>query len=184
MSRVFISGSRRIRRLSPEVRQRLDRMVEKRLPLVMGDAKGADLAVQEYLSSRGYDLVEVFTADETPRHNVGGWPLRRIQPSHKRRDFDYYATKDREMAREATVGFSIWDGESRGTLMNVLRLVALEKTAVVYVEPAKASSEIRTRDDFDRLARGLNQEAIERLHEQAVREGLLEAHPVQAPLHL
>jgi len=184
LSRVFISGSRRIRLLSPEVRERLDRMVEKRLPLVIGDARGADLAVQEYLSSRGYDLVSVFTADETPRHNVGGWPLRRIQPSHKRRDFDYYATKDREMAREATVGFLIWDGESRGTLMNILRLVALEKTAVVYVEPEKAFSEVRTRDDFERLARGLNQEATRRLHEQAVREGLFQAHPVQAPLRL
>ena len=184
MSRVFISGSRRIRRLSPEVCERLDRMVEKRLPLVLGDAAGADLAVQEYLSSRGYDLVSVFTADETPRHNVGGWPLRRIQPFHKRRDFDYYATKDREMAREATVGFSIWDGESRGTLMNVLRLVTLEKTSVVYVEPGKAFSEVRTRDDFERLARGLNQEATRQLHEQAVREGLFEGHPAQAPLRL
>ncbi len=159
-------------------------MVEKRLPLVIGDAKGADLAVQEHLSSRGYGLVEVFTTEETPRHDVGGWPLRRIQPSHKRRDFDYYAFKDREMAREATVGFLIWDGESLGTLMNVLRLVALEKPAVVYVEPEKAFSELRTRDDFDRLAQGLNQEATRRLHEQAVREGLLEGHPVQAPLHL
>ncbi len=151
---------------------------------MIGDAKGADLAVQEHLSSRGYGLVEVFTAEETPRHNVGGWPLRRIQPSHKRRDFDYHASKDREMAREATVSFLIWDGESLGTLMNVLRLVALEKTAVVYVEPEKAFSELRTRDDFDRLARGLNQEATRRLREQAVREGLLEGHPVQAPHHL
>jgi adenine-specific DNA-methyltransferase len=159
-------------------------MVEKSLPLVIGDAKGADLAVQAYLSSWGYGLVEVFTADETPRHNVGGWPLRRIQPSHRRRDFDYYASKDREMAREATVGFLIWDGESRRTLMNILRLVALEKTAVVYVEPEKAFSEVRTRDDFERLARGLNQEATRRLHEQAVREGLFQAHPVQAPLRL
>jgi hypothetical protein len=152
--------------------------------MVIGDAKGADLAVQEYLSSRRYDLVEVFTVDETPRHNVGGWPLRRIEPCHKRRDFDYYASKDREMAREATVGFLIWDGESRGTLMNVLRLVALEKTAVVYVEPEKAFSEVCTRDDFERLARRLNQEASWRLHEQAIRERLFDRAAVQAPFRL
>jgi hypothetical protein len=34
LTTVFISGSRRIRRLSVEVRERLDRIVEKRPPVV------------------------------------------------------------------------------------------------------------------------------------------------------
>jgi hypothetical protein len=42
------------------------------------------------------------------------------------------------MAQEATVGFMLWDGESRGTLLNVLRLVAQEKPVVVYVAPERA----------------------------------------------
>jgi hypothetical protein len=37
-------------------------------------------------------------ADESPRNNVGGWPVRVIRPGHGRRDFDYCATKDRAIA--------------------------------------------------------------------------------------
>jgi hypothetical protein len=50
-----------------------------------------------------------------------------IPPAHARKDFEYYATKDRAMAAEATVGLMLWDGQSRGTLMNVLRLAARDK---------------------------------------------------------
>jgi hypothetical protein len=184
LTAVFISGSRRIRRLSVEVRERLDRIVGKRLPVVIGDADGADKAVQRYLDSRGYDLVEVFCAGESPRNNVGNWPLRRIDPPHSTRDFHYYASKDREMARAATVGLLIWDGESQGTLMNALRLVAQQKTAVVYVAPEKAFSEVRSRGDFDVLARRLGDAAARRLRDRAVHEGLFEREEEQAPLRL
>jgi adenine-specific DNA-methyltransferase len=184
LTTVFISGSRRIRRLSVEVRERLERIIEKRLPVVIGDADGADKAVQRYLDSREYDLVEVFCAGETPRNNVGDWPLRKIHPPHSTRDFDYYASKDREMAGAATVGLLIWDGESQGTLMNALRLVAQHKTAVVYVGPEKAFSEIRSRGDFDQLAARLSGAAARRLRDRAVQEGLYEREEEQAPLQL
>ena len=184
MTIVFISGSRRIRRLSVDVRHRLDSIIEKRLPVVIGDANGADKAVQLYLSSRGYDLVEVFCAGESPRNNVGDWRLHGIEPPHPARDFDYYASKDREMARAATVGLLIWDGESQGTLMNVLRLVAQHKTAVVYVTPDKGFSEVRSRGDFEKLAGDLGNAAARRLHDLAMREGLFKSDEEQAPLQL
>ena len=88
------------------------------------------------------------------------------------------------MARAATVGLLIWDGESRGTLMNVLRLVAQHKTAVVYVSPEKVFSEIRSRGDFEKLAGDLGNAAARRLHDQATREGLFESDEEQAPLQL
>lgn len=97
-SRVFIGGSRRITRLEAEVRRRLDRIVEKGLPVVIGDANGADKAVQRYLNDRQFEKVEVFSADASPRNNAGGWPVRVIRPGHARRDFDYYAAKDGAMA--------------------------------------------------------------------------------------
>jgi hypothetical protein len=46
---VFIGGSRHITRLEAVGRRRLDRIVEKGLPVVIGDANGADKAVQRYL---------------------------------------------------------------------------------------------------------------------------------------
>ena len=50
-----IGGSRRITRLEAEVRRRLDRIVEKGLPVVIGDANGADRAVQRYLNDRRFE---------------------------------------------------------------------------------------------------------------------------------
>ena len=73
MTKVFIGGSRKIGRLGPEVRQRLDRIIEKKIQVLIGDANGADKAVQMYLRSRGYYRVQVFCMDGVCRNNVGGW---------------------------------------------------------------------------------------------------------------
>jgi adenine-specific DNA-methyltransferase len=137
MTKVFVGGSRAITRLDAEVKSRLDRIVAKRLAVVIGDASGADKAVQRFLAERQFEKVEVFSTDESPRNNLGSWPVRVVRPGHSRKDFDYYATKDRAMAAEATVGLMLWDGQSRGTLMNVVRLVGQGKPTVVYVQPGK-----------------------------------------------
>jgi adenine-specific DNA-methyltransferase len=184
VTKVFIGGSRKISRLTADVRQRIDRIIEKRLPVVIGDANGADKAVQAYLDQQGYRLVEVFCADETPRNNVGAWPRRVVRPPQLKRDFDYYATKDREMAREGTVGLMVWDGESRGTLLNVLRLVAQQKPAVVYIAPEKAFVDVRSVGEFERLAARLDITAARRLQEQALSEGLAGLIEAQTQLRL
>jgi hypothetical protein len=172
MTMVFVGGSRRIIRLDAEVRQRLDRIVDKRLPVVIGDANGADKAVQRYLSERKFEPVEVFSADESPRNNVGGWPVRVIRPGHARKDFDYYASKDRAMAAAATVGLMLWDGQSRGTLMNVLRLADQSKPVVVYVQPRKGFVDVRTQSDLATLLSEVDRRLAKQLHQDAVAEGL------------
>jgi len=172
VSRVFVGGSRAITRLDATVRRRLDTIVEKRLPVVVGDANGADKAVQRYLHDRGFDLVVVFSADPSPRNNLGGWLVRVVRPEHSRRDFDYYATKDRAMAAEATVGLMLWDGQSRGTLLNVLRLAAEGKPVVVYVAPRKTFVEVRGEQDLGGLLAKLDRSALKRLQTDAAAEGL------------
>jgi adenine-specific DNA-methyltransferase len=172
VTRVFIGGSRHITRLEDDVRRRLDRIVEKGLPVVIGDANGADKAVQRYLREQKFERVEVYCADESPRNNAGGWPVRVIRPGHARRDFDYYATKDRAMAAAATVGLMVWDGQSRGTLMNVLRLADRNKPVVVYVQPRKGFVDVRTRSDISALLAELDRETARRLQADAAAEGL------------
>ena len=53
MKRVFIAGSRRLSRLPSEVRQRLDEMIRRGLSILVGDANGADKAVQAYFAEQG-----------------------------------------------------------------------------------------------------------------------------------
>jgi len=135
MTKVFIGGSRRVSRLNAEVRQRLDNIVAKRLPIVIGDAKGADRAVQQYLFSKAYPDVEVFCVGGYCRNNVGNWPSRMVATGKSEKNFQFYSTKDRAMAREASVGLMIWDGQSTGTLLNVLRLLRQNKKVVVFEVP-------------------------------------------------
>jgi len=113
------------------VRTRVDRIVDQKLRVLIGDANGADKAVQRHLAERRYAGVEVFCADRVPRNDLGGWTVRVVTPLGTRRDFQYYAAKDRAMAAEASVGLMLWDGESHGTLMNVMRLAAAGKPVVV-----------------------------------------------------
>jgi len=151
MTKVFIGGSRRITRLPADVRRRLDRIVQKGLAVLIGDAHGADKAVQQYLHGNGYERVEVFCTNGTCRNNLGGWTVRSVPASGKRRDFSFYAAKDRAMAEEATVGLMLWDGESVGTLMNVLRLVRRGRTVVVYLAARRGFVDVRGEADWSRL---------------------------------
>lgn len=128
--------------------------------------------MQRYLSDRKYETVEVFSADESARNNVGGWPVRVIRPGHTRKDFDYYAAKDRAMAAAATVGLMLWDGQSRGMLMNVLRLADRRKPVVVYVQHRKGFVDVRTHSDLAALLSAVDRRLARQLHQDAAAEGL------------
>lgn len=170
MTKVFIGGSRRISRLDPEVKRRIDRIIEKRLHVLVGDANGADKAVQEYLRNKGYDLVEVFCSGDACRNNRGGWPTRAVPvpKSSKRRDFSFYATKDRAMADEATFGLMLWDRESFGTVMNVLRLIQHHKKVVVYVAPEHEFVEVSAAEDWDQFLSRCTDDLKERVAKESV----------------
>lgn len=153
MTKVFIGGSRSVTRLNALVRQRLDRIIEKGFPVLVGDANGADKAVQKYLHSRGYRSVEVFCTNGICRNNIGNWPTRAVAAPPSARGFDFYAVKDAQMAREASIGFMLWDGKSRGTLSNIERMLEKNKSVVVFRAPAGQCMTIRTQKDLERLSR-------------------------------
>jgi hypothetical protein len=151
MKNVFIAGSRRISRLSPDVRQRLDEMIKRELQILVGDANGADRAVQAHFAERSYRNVTVFCTAGYCRNNVGDWPIRAIPAPHRVRDFAFFTAKDAAMADEADVGLMIWDERSAGTMVNVARLVARGKTAIVYRSPSKAFFTAKTPEDLAAL---------------------------------
>jgi hypothetical protein len=148
MNKVFIGGSRRVSRLTPAVRARLDKIIEKGLPVIIGDANGADKAVQQYLHSKRYDKVEVFCSGTACRNNLGHWDTRLIHADTHHRGRQFYAAKDRAMADEANYGLMVWDGKSTGTLLNVLRLLRQEKKVVVYNVPHRRFSELATYEQW------------------------------------
>lgn len=121
---VFISGSLSITVLPEPVIERIDGIVERALPVLIGDARGADRAVQRFLSDRNIDAVSVYCSGDGPRNNLGKWPTRNIPSSGAKGTAAYHTPKDKAMAQDASCGFVIWDGRSRGSLANIHRLAA------------------------------------------------------------
>src|ERR1035438_3047697 len=104
MSIVFIGGSRHISRLPTAVKERLNNVMKSGHDVLVGDANGADKAVQKYLFESGYERVTVFCSGEHHRNNLGQWPIHHVNPPQNVRGFQFYAAKDREMAMRADVG--------------------------------------------------------------------------------
>lgn len=151
MTKVFIGGSRRLTRLNAAIRHRMDRIIENGLLVLVGDANGADKAVQLYLKASGYGNVEVFCSNGACRNNLGNWPLRVVKAPGTAKSFEFYAAKDRQMAQESSIGFMLWDGNSKGTRANILRLLDQQKKVVVYFSMSREFLTLRSRRDWETL---------------------------------
>ncbi len=137
MTTVFLGGSRRISRLNPEIRQRIDNVLSKGFAVLIGDAHGADKAIQKYLAQKGYRNVTVFCSGKECRNNLGKWKTELVATNRTARDFRYYAQKDARMSEDADYGFFLWDGKSKGTLNNIMRLLTRNRGILVYLSPRK-----------------------------------------------
>jgi hypothetical protein len=176
---VFIGGSREISKLNNVIRAQLDDLMKRDCTIFIGDAEGADKAVQTYFAKRHYNNVVVFCMEEC-RNNIGGWPTRHVEPPSERRDFSYYSAKDFVMAREAQCGLMFWDGKSKGTLQNLLNLIAAGKRTQVYFTPTKDFYVLENDHDLQTLLARCDKRDLD-----AASRGLgLKAPLTQVPLSL
>ncbi|MGA8532586.1 MAG: hypothetical protein WB615_00595 [Candidatus Tumulicola sp.] len=166
MTKVFLGGSRYVSRLNDDVRARVDVVIEKGLPVVIGDANGADKALQAYLNTRGYRNVQVFCSNGRCRNNLGGWEIRAVPTETREASVEFYSAKDLAMAQEASVGLMVWDGKSVGTLCNVFRLLSQKKKAAVYSVPEKAFRELKTVMDWNEFIRHCKSDVRRKLEER------------------
>lgn len=159
MTSVFIGGSRAISKLNAPLREKLDDFIQRGCTIFIGDANGADKAVQQHLALREYDRVVVYCMDRC-RNNIGGWATKPISRPAGPRDFAYYAAKDKAMADDAKCGMMLWDGESKGTLNNIQNLLAAGKKVLVYFSPEGAFYKLVTSDDLNGLVSRCDPELI------------------------
>lgn len=161
MTKVFLSGSRQLARLNHAIRERIDNIVASGFTVLIGDANGADRAMQEYLAHKGYPKVIVFCTGAACRNNVGQWETRRVAPdTEARKDFRYYALKDAVMSKEATYGFAVWNRRSRGTLSNIINLLEQNKKVLVHLSPSNTFHCLRTSQDLDSLLESDGRETL------------------------
>lgn len=137
MPTVFIAGSITIKHLDPKAKERINKAVEAGLDLVVGDADGADSAIQRHLQDLSAKRVTVYCSGSQARNNIGGWPVHHVTSHHAPGSRSFYTAKDVEMAQAADYGLMIWDTKSTGTLSNVIELLTRKKKSVVYIHRDK-----------------------------------------------
>lgn len=151
MEAVFLGGSRRIVRLNDNIRSKLHELVDRGLWIFVGDANGADRALQQHLADQGYERVVVYAVAGLLRNNVGHWKVHFVDAPKGARGFDLYSAKDQEMAKDASYGLMLWDGKSRGTLENVRNLVKQGKPVAVHLGPERRFVSLKSPADLTKL---------------------------------
>ncbi|MDD2815677.1 MAG: hypothetical protein PHP00_08060 [Thiotrichaceae bacterium] len=152
MTTVFISGSREIRILTTLVRDRLQNIVNQQFSIVVGDANGADKAVQKYLAEINYTQVSVYYAGSLCRNNLGNWHVESIQVDAKLKGRDFYTQKDKAMAAQADYGFVLWDGKSIGSFNNINELLSRNKKVLVYFTPEQTFIPMSKSEDIQKFS--------------------------------
>lgn len=165
MTSVFIGGSRAVSRLNKIIRDRLDEFIDRQCMIFVGDANGADKAVQQHFASRSYEHVAVYCMEHC-RNNLGNWPTKNVATPPNRTGFAYYAAKDLAMVQDANCGMMLWDGKSKGTLNNIQQMINTGKKVLVYLAPQKALHKLSTGQDLDDLLGCCDPGAIRQARQQ------------------
>lgn len=156
MTTVFISGSMGIKKIDPMVKERIDNIISSGFAIIVGDADGADTAIQSYLSLINAPEVTVYCSGSKIRNNIGGWITKAIQTIHSEGSRQFFTAKDLAMAEIADYGLMIWDNKSTGTLSNVIELLTREKKSLVFVNKEKNFFVVSSIEDFEALINNMS----------------------------
>ena len=149
--KIFIAGPRIIKNLDEAVVKRLNGIYTNNYNVLVGDADGVDKAVQSYYANLKYPNVTVYASNGNVRANIGNWSVESVSVPENTVGFDFYAAKDIAMADDTDYGFMIWNGESRGTLTNIVNLLIREKEVLVYFTPQNSFYTINNNEKLDML---------------------------------
>lgn len=124
--KVFVSGKVSYDEpISQAIQKEIDSIIKANSQVLIGDAPGADTRVQEYLASKNYRNVVVFTTDPQVRNNVGNWKVRTISGNGETEERLIRRQKDIAMTEQSTRGLAIMPEDDRpdsAMSLNVARL--------------------------------------------------------------
>lgn len=162
MPAVFISGSRVISYIPDEALNRVNKMIEGRMDILIGDSeRGVDARIAAYLYERQYDRVDIYTVRDAPRisKRCSTWGVVNVQRSVEPKRNAQGETvnqrsieteKDRAMADRAEFGLVVWQPEytnrfgrtsvSKGSLRNMYQLLRSGKPVVLYLHSAQSNA--------------------------------------------
>lgn len=166
MKTVFVAGSITIKKLDPQIVERLKKIVDQQFRVVVGDATGVDSSVQQELLQMGCSEATVFSSSPKPRNNLGSWPVHVVHTDHTPGTRAFFTAKDIKMAEAADYGLMVWDTKSPGTLSNVIELLSRKKYSVVFINKTKEFVVIKEPTDIDYLVNRMSASALEKVEEK------------------
>ena len=119
--------------------------------MLIGDANGADKAVQTFLHDLQYHNVVIYCSGDRCRNNIGNWQVNKIPVPSNLNGNKYYMVKDERMAKTADCGFMLWDGKSPGTVNNIYNMLMDKKIILLYHSPEKKFYTIAKPQDVEAL---------------------------------
>ena len=167
--KIFISGSLTLNMLPPEVKESIKKAIKKNYKILIGDAKGIDKTVQNYLKVLGYKNVVIYYIGDSPRNiSDTDWKSVRVPIENNplfiknnRYTREAQMVKDKAMSDNADTGLVVWKDSSinrfgkisvsKGTLNNIYRLLTSNKLVGIYLasKPDLGIQKIRNLDIFE-----------------------------------
>lgn len=133
--KVFISGSISIKNLDKNIFIRLENIIEKNIQVLVGDASGIDILIQEFFARKNYYNVTVYSIYPNPRNIYSKKFSTKIisTPNNIKKERERQVYKDKQMTVDSNYSFIIWDNKSKGSYGNAIRALKLNKKIVVYL---------------------------------------------------
>lgn len=154
---VFVSGSLSITELSDFAKAHIRSVVTSRMKVLIGDAYGADKAIQQELYKKyDYPFVTVYASNGKARNNVGNRKVKAVDVPSGIYGRAYYEQKDIAMSRDCDFGFMLWDGKSKGTLNNIRRLICMNKISILCLSYTRKSYKIETEQQLNDMLSDIN----------------------------
>lgn len=135
MKKVFISGSISIKRIPDVVIEKLYKIIENNINILVGDANGIDSEVQRFMLNNNYFNLKIYSIYYKSRNNFSNKFLTNtvdIKDTTIKSERERQKFKDIQMTEDCDYGLVIWDEESKGSYENILRLISLNKPFRVY----------------------------------------------------
>lgn len=159
-NKVFINGSISIKELPQEVKNSIDKIIQQKFEILVGDASGIDTLVQEYCLLLNYYNVTVYSISVFPRYKASEhFRTKYIEvPNSIKKERERQQEKDKAMTTDSEFTFTIWDGKSKGSYDNILRGLNNKKKIKVYLSNKDLfmKKNMITKDEIEFIYRGNN----------------------------
>lgn len=133
--KVFISGSLSIKVLPKETEETIDKIMNKNVEILVGDAPGIDKLIQKYCFKKKYDRITIYyVGNKTRNLENETFATKKVNISDEdKTEKAKQSRKDIKMTKDSTYSFVIWDEKSSGSYANIMRSLEENKYVKVYL---------------------------------------------------